>query len=89
MSDYRPSLYLEARDNRKLLDAQYNFYFCSRNNLDNYKTAENLQKFLEKEDLVQLCNKELQKLRKHASKIGVKETRAIYRNLHNIEESIN
>lgn len=86
MSEFYPTLYLQSYDHSKLIDAQNQFYYCYRNSLDNYKTAENLKRFLEKEDLNLVCRDELENFRTHVSKIGIKETRAIYHTIHHARQ---
>lgn len=86
MSEYYPSLYLHHADNREGIDAQNTFNHCVRNNLEDLKTSAQLKAFLEREDINSICEEELNKLKSVASKIGVKETRAIYSTLHDIKE---
>lgn len=86
MSEIYPSLYLHHADDREAIDAQNYYYVCVRNNLDHLQTSAQLKEFMEKEDINSICEDELNKLKSVASKIGVKETRAIYHTLHDVND---
>jgi len=89
MSQHYPSLYLHQSDDTEGIDAQNVYNHCVLNNLHSLKTSAQLKEFIEREDINSICEEELNNLRSVASKIGVKETRAIYRNSHDILDSIN
>ncbi len=89
MSNFYPSLYLHPTDNREGIDAQNIFSLCVRKNLEELKTSAQLKEFLEREDVNSICEEELNKLKSHVSKVGIKETRALYSTLHDIRDYIN
>jgi len=89
MSDISPTLYVQTYENRDGIIAQNAFYHCVKTNLNSYKSSAQLKELLEREDLNSICEEELNKLKSLSSKVGFKETRAIYNNLRHVSDFVN
>ncbi len=89
MSDHYASLYIRPRESREGIDAQNMYAQCVRQNLHSYKTSGQLKELMEREDVNSICEEELNTLKSLASKIGVKETRAIYHNIIDVKDLLN